>query len=579
MIFLTTSLIFVFVPRSYLSGLNLPTAAGAVGGVANISLALGSTTNYFDAMTSYNAFLHTWSLGVEEQFYLIVPILLWMLWKHTKNHKISVGVLALLALISFVLAVRWGETKPTISFYSLPSRFWELALGALTYLASLVFRPRQSLTRPLLASGAWLGITIIGYSLVQSSHVATPYPGAILPVIGMILVLACLADREMHNSTAYRLLSVPAITYIGRISYSLYLWHWPVAVLLRWTVGLEQSWQTVLAVALTMLLSVASYKLIEQPFQKAEIAKRPLPGKVFVSVVFCLFAYSLTFLTLGGRYDYRGNLPGLSIVSRQFGWDPTELPLRGRQTLDEKTAKHPALIVVGDSHADAIGGAAIAAAKEFGFGVRLVSVSGCGFTLLSPVLQREGCRRVADSLVRTEPGDIVLFAALNVPRFVDQDGSIKPDPDLNSDAHIAERQNALRELTTVVRTLHERGVGVVVRSPEPLFHFIPFRCSDWFNQNNPICTTPRYEPREALVERMKPAMEGIETVQRAVPGVVVLDVLTPLCPGNECSIFDQNGHPLFADQDHLSGWGNERVLPELKNALAAARSRLRTHNQ
>lgn len=74
------------------------------------------------------------------------------------------------------------------------------------------------------------------------------------------------------------------------------------------------------------------------------------------------------------------------------------------------------------------------------------------------------------------------------------------------------------------------------------------------------------------MEIAKPAMDSIAAVQREIPGVVVLDVLSPLCPGDECSVLDKDGRPLFTDQDHLSGWGNERLLPAIRAALASARS-------
>jgi hypothetical protein len=167
---------------------------------------------------------------------------------------------------------------------------------------------------------------------------------------------------------------------------------------------------------------------------------------------------------------------------------------------------------------------------------------------------------------------VVIFSSLIVPRYVDQDGHPLPEPDFDSPGAKAQRQAALAQMTSIIGNLTSRNVAVVIRGPEPLFHFIAFRCSDWFNRMNPICNVPRSEPRSALIARAQPALDSIATLKRRFPSAIVWDVFDVLCSGQECSVYDAHGHPLFFDQDHLSGWGNARLLPSLEKTLRAARA-------
>ena len=534
MLILTLGMVMLFVPPAYLSSQILFTAAAAAGGVASISLMLGERTNYFDQMTGYNPFLHAWSLGVEEQFYLIFPVLIWALFLARDRASVATSVLVSLAATSFGLAIWWSVENPTMAFYSLLSRFWELAAGAIVYLVSQSSTQATSGKKRGKVLGGWVVLGLILVSLVLPFNLASPIPAAILPVIATALLLWLGRDMTVHGSGPYKLLSINVLTYVGRISYSLYLWHWPVVVLLRWTVGSSEPWQITLAFLLSFVLGIASYHLIERPCQTAQISKIALRGPLFASIVALVVSYSITTLVIGNERGFRAELPSMSVVSSEFGWQAHELPELGTQRILDLWTKTPRLIVVGDSHAGAISGAAIAAARNAGLGFRIIS--GCGFSLLEPMGNKPSCRvDIAQS------GDVVLFASLSVPRYVDQDGSRLEDPDVTSAENITARGHAYKEFRGVVENLRARGVGIVIRGPEPLFHYIPFRCSDWFNKMNPICRASTVEPRLALMSRAKPAMDSIVAIQENVEGVIVMDVFGPLCSTDHCSIYTEDG--------------------------------------
>lgn len=576
-IVVTLCLAYFFVPPAYLSSQIFFTAVAAAGGIANISLMLGANANYFDQMASYNLFLHTWSLGVEEQFYLIVPILFWIFFRSTSHRRVGIVVFAFLALISLVLAAWWSSTYPAVAFYSLPSRFWELAAGAITYLALSVSPLRAGNRTRAYVVGGWIGFALVLISFIIPFEMSSPFPAAILPVAGTIILIACGTYEPAQSLGPYRWLSYGFASYLGRISYSLYLWHWPVAALLRWTYGFKEPWQISLAFFISFLLAICSYHFIERPFQTMSISRVQLRPVALISAFLAISCYSLVVLFVGNARDFSLRMPSRSIVSHQFGWEALELPTIGLQRPEDLYGKRPALIVVGDSHALSIAGAAIAAAREASLGIGIVSTD-CGFKLTAPLPERPACASVFNALDRAKAGDIVMFAALNVPRFVDQDGTRLPDPDFGAENITSARKKASDQFADAVAKLRAKHVGVIIRNPEPLFRFIPFRCSDWFNQMNPICQESTTVPRSELMVRAKPAMDSIAAVARSIPGIVVLNVFDVLCPQNTCSIYNDKRQPLFRDQDHLSGWGNEIILPELNKSIAEAQESLRPTN-
>ncbi len=220
-----------------------------------------NSSGYFSAAADQKPLLHTWSLSVEEQFYLVYPPLLAVLAR--RSVRLAAAVLGLLALAS-LLASAWAtRAAPMTAFYLTPFRFWELMLGGLIPLFGLA-APRSRAASETLAWGG-LGLiaaAVFGYTL------ETPFPGlaALPPCLGAAaVILSC--ERPGSNAAA-RLLSLPAATALGRISYSLYLWHWPVIVFAgHWLFRRPTGIETPALIALSLALAAASYRFVEQPFR------------------------------------------------------------------------------------------------------------------------------------------------------------------------------------------------------------------------------------------------------------------------------------------------------------------------
>jgi peptidoglycan/LPS O-acetylase OafA/YrhL len=249
------------------------------------------TINYFAPQIGDSALLHTWSLAVEEQFYLVFPLLLFFLRK--RSNAVVLSVLAVVAILSFALCV-WGTNTPAMSlhaFYLAPYRAWEFALGAMLVFA---FNKPGEGRAGLRNIAALIGLGCIAAPVVWFDQ-RTDFPGfaALLPCMGAALLL-----WANTGSTWVRpILSSPPFVFVGRISYSLYLWHWPVLKL--WERAQAQSlepWQTAIAVLAAFLLSCLSYYWIEQPIR----TKRAFPkARTFVSLAAGLAASIAAFGAFG----------------------------------------------------------------------------------------------------------------------------------------------------------------------------------------------------------------------------------------------------------------------------------------
>lgn len=260
------------------------TAIGAMVLAANGVIA-ATTGGYFDAPAATNPLLNIWSLSVEEQFYLVFPLLMvgaWM-WAARRGRRSHVGaVVALVAVASFALAVvgAHGASGFVMGFYSPFTRAWEFAAGALLALAP---QPRWSRQTALVISSVGAGLLCFAATTINA---ATPFPGTwtLLPVIATVALISGAGRRG--NLVGDALASRPMVR-VGDWSYSLYLWHWPAIVLvtlLRPNIpGIG-----VIAAVVSVVPALASYYVVEQPIRAREFGRRPM-----IALIACALAVPL----------------------------------------------------------------------------------------------------------------------------------------------------------------------------------------------------------------------------------------------------------------------------------------------
>lgn len=213
---------------------------------------------------------HYWSLGVEEQFYIVWPLLIALvaliLYRRRALKPVLAGVLIVIAGASFVWAALQVDTQPMWAYFSTLTRIWELAAGALIAIAATQLTRMPHAARPVLA---WAGIVALAYALVtvQESD-GMPVPGAVIAVLATGLIIA--AGTGARDESTIWVLSNPVARYVGDISYALYLWHLPVIVFLAPYFAHHERKFFLVVLALTVLLSIGSYHLVENPIRRSE---------------------------------------------------------------------------------------------------------------------------------------------------------------------------------------------------------------------------------------------------------------------------------------------------------------------
>ena len=219
------------------------------------------SANYFDGASEFKPLLHTWSLGVEEQFYIVVPLMLFAIAKWSKS-RYTPWLLSI-SVMSFALSL-WAETHaPTGNFYLLPTRFWELALGAL----ATISMPTGAIPRVAREIIGTAGICLIIYSFITLND-ETPFPGlnALFPCLG---AAALLYAGSYGKAIISNFLSAKPLVFMGKISYSLYLWHWPLLALVRYQAGRELTvLETAIALIASVIIAIASWHYVETPFRR-----------------------------------------------------------------------------------------------------------------------------------------------------------------------------------------------------------------------------------------------------------------------------------------------------------------------
>jgi peptidoglycan/LPS O-acetylase OafA/YrhL len=325
------------------------TAQLALVGAANIAFA-SQRTSYFTMgtatlRTELNPFTHTWSLGVEEQFYFLLPLCVLLAYRGraapTAVHcgrcvafpLLSLGLagaLSFAASAGMSLTYGWG----TAAFYLIPSRFWQLAAGAALYEASMRDWPASVPEMPEAARClAWLVCELVVLLLFvvaltsTQGDVAFPVPGSLPAIVGALAYIAMgCAPRATYFGCVPRpainaLVGCAPMAYVGRISYPLYLWHWPVFVFCRWTSGLEEVGVRLGALVSTALLALASYHLVEGRVRRWRPRSR---WRVFALLIATAGAIEVWLALLRG--PLYGHLSGALVDANALAQKPAATP-------------------------------------------------------------------------------------------------------------------------------------------------------------------------------------------------------------------------------------------------------------
>ena len=560
-ILVTTLFSVLFIPKAWLSQSIETTGIWSIIGGSNIAQIV-TNDGYFAPSSEFNPYTHTWSLGIEEQFYFLIPILLIAL----RPRKIAF-VVGLLTIASFIIAVMTTSSNPNFSFYSLITRFWELGVGVLlaTFVANSIY------THKFLSISRYLGqyrssiflllglVCIAASSILQNYTVLTPWPGSLLPVAGTSLVILSTVIKNSHSrvsSVVSSLLSNPVFLWFGFISYALYLWHWPVIVLMKWTIGLNSLFSISLGFALSLFLACLSTYLIEKPFH-AFVKSSGL------KVVFCgLISIGLSTYFICELFARRNRI-ALSTVSINHRDWYAETPLSFGDDPNKLT-----IFVVGNSHALAYGPLLEQVHHMNGWNTRIFPLGHCAVgSIMRPASQSIDCISQVDSVLSTiyseaRPNDIVWFASLRMWRYIAQ-GSNKPDDIssfIGSKLYEQNLSKGKKEIQLLISKLLQRDLRILVDRPKPVFKSHPFRCNDWFNRSNTLCSAGLAIEKTEFLRNSLGVNLAIDQLKSDFPSLIVWDPSRILCDADQCAAMD-GSKPLFFDADHLSRYGNLMLAP------------------
>lgn len=515
--------------------------AAASLSVSNVLFYFSPGGYFFDELSA-RPMLHTWSLGVEEQFYFIFPLLLIAGYKLAhRQHRLLIALLGISSLAVSIVTLR---IDPNGAFFLLPARFWELMIGAAAALG-MIRLPQSQAWRELLAL---LGVAAMGWALFTVDGSYLPLYWAIIPCVGAVLVLLA---GEGNGTLVSRALAMPPLVWIGLISYSLYLWHWPVIVLARFGLLLPLTMSNrALIVAVTFALAVASWWLIERPFRRlpkvipnSRVLSRAVAALASIAIVGSSFVVSAGFpqrftdeavqvsnyLNSVSLVDFRAGSCFISSPEENFDW---------ARCMGAETGK-PRVILFGDSHAAEL------------------------WPGLSPHTQRYDIRQVTATYC---PGLVGVyttglpFCAAVMDRFFKEylAGRHPQDTVLLSQRWKIMHPDALRE---TIRKIRGTGAKVVLVGPTPEYTTaLPRLQFVSLVRNDPGLAA---RARDMAVHATDITLQGIARDEQA--GYVSL--VQALCDVDNCQAYAAPNVPMMLDTDHLTPAGAKHIAPLLLAAI------------
>ncbi|MCH7822367.1 MAG: acyltransferase [Proteobacteria bacterium] len=526
---------------------------------------------YFDAAAELKPLLHTWSLSVEEQYYLLFPLLLLLIARF--GGKRYLGVLIPILLLSFAACVVGMDVDRTAVFYLLPTRAWELLIGS--FLAIAVIRPLQNTVMRNVVAG--LGLFLVMYSNIAFDD-QTSFPGAsaAVPTIGAALIIY---TGGSGATVVSRLLSIRPIVFVGLISYSLYLWHWPLLVFAKYYKAVDLTQQEKLFLfAVIFLVSVLSWRFVETPFrEKRLLATRRSIFLASFAVTAVLIAVGLSVLVTGGNPGRHKLEQFANVVGGDTEWERWKAckEIMEEPDIDKslciigKSGGEPSFILWGDSHAQSLASAVNLSAARNGVTGVIATRNRC------PPLQeivrpgRLDCHEfnstILDYISQHGEIDTVILAArwtLSVKgtRYKNEDGSLVELLDIRDSLSTRSSGRELLDagLRRTIRSLKDLGQRVVVVGPIPEIGYrVP-------SANHIALITGRdvnamIAPRlDEYLDRNEEVLEIITQIQKDA-AIEVVRPASILCNESFCRVALENGVALYRDDHHLSTFGSKHV--------------------
>ena len=544
---------------------SIETGLAALFGFANIVLFMFEL-DYFSPSSLFNAFTHTWSLGVEEQFYVVFPMFVWLF--YFRLHGTSFRPLAIAMLLGGGLSVAlFAVLYPqhqAAAFFLMPARIWELGVGALVFLASR--RTQSPRWQRFLRPAAPLALAALLLCFLAPESLAVPATVAAVLLAGLLLA----ADAR---SLAARALMLRPVVYIGRISYSLYLWHWPIIAL--GPIVLAPAWRSsALYVAAAALAAALSFHFVERPLRYRYWTPRRagdigvgVAGNAIVGTAL-LLAMAAVNTPSGTRDAVLHPPPYLPVLGSGKSHMWTCALDGGSRVFEPDTVSNctvpprpgsgmPTLWTMGDSHSGHLQGMLYELHERLGVGVHLVETPGWTFPLPAGK-QFKPRMDVYDAIYPMfRPGDIVILSRIFLSRELPY--------------AVEELRPWLYNTGRLADELAQRGVKVVITGPPPIFPFKDIReCSI---EDRSSCSLERAE----FIPLVEDVMQQLAELRRLHPNIELFDIFASVCPPGGKYCYPDNGSSfLYRDKDHFNSLGSKLLAEPFVDLLRT--SGLLTHS-
>jgi peptidoglycan/LPS O-acetylase OafA/YrhL len=533
-----------------------------------LNFTLIDEANYFDVASHYKPLLHLWTLSVEEQYYLLWPIMLLIFLKLNSKPLYLFSIVFILSLFANLYFIK-DYTQET--YYHTLSRFWQLSTGSL--LAVTLLNKQIGSNRILLVLGV---IVIFLSAFMISSEVLYPGYWALLPVIGASLLIV--ANSQLPTYLG--------LSKIGLISYPLYLWHWVLISMLYIYLGRRPGFiPMVLAVILSFIVSYLTYKYIEKLRYNANSTPYLVVSLVIVGLV-GLFIHKYQGMPERGNIAY---FEGAAVQFKRTAQKDDECIQYSNALLDEEhifnycrsanLGKDRIVAIIGDSHASVLFTGIAKEALDYGFGTILLANSSCpplkGFLWGKNPKEVSECKRKIDQIIKiltldkriekvvfSTRGPVYINGEVKgefTHKSVEDSLSFLKQEDLTYGAYFKGFENTIQEVSAIQ---HVNKIFYLLENPE--LDFLPKetipRPFDYFN----VSTNRNHMTRDLYLKRMRVYREGLEKL--TLNKLSFLDPIDFMCDESKCFSF-LDGNFLYADDDHFSRFGSRYIAEKFREMI------------
>ncbi len=563
------------------------TGISSLFGFSNFYL-IKQATDYFAQSTLLNAFTHTWSLGVEEQFYIIFPLLFWFsgFGKNSKNGAENLSLflilLSIFSLISFLIIFPRNQT---LAYFFMPMRFWEIATGCLVLLAE---RKKGFLINKLEKIPPILIFSIL--ILIMFLPRLESFSTLLIIIFASILIISL-----KENTFLFKLLTKEKIVYLGLISYPLYLWHWGILSISRWTIGIHW-WSIPFQILVIYFLSNFSYKYIENPFRFKNYLNK---SKNIIIGLVSIFAASLSLIGINSFSNnfYLGSKRNLINLERNkiekdisnkkcdlrfnnvIKNEKLEDCIFQNKSLSKDTKK---LFWVGSSHSGTLSGLIGSLAKENKYKNINLYVGGTVFPSLEDkywIKNQFGERNLYPKKYNYIQDELENYIYQNINKndfivitnhlevefssYDDEEKSLK-------DQKIKSLKKYFAKLDLFTKKMSMKEAKVIYFGPYPHFkrtskYFNSYQdCrNEWFEkykQNNKNCNIS--VPRKKLLDSYAEIFKNLEIIKSQNSNFYIFNTFEKFCPVNANNCKTKIGRQIYLyDFNHLNTYGGKFIYP------------------